>query len=575
MVFSGGGFDASVPLLLNIVARGRLLFIRASLMVMGTDVLVIGGGLSGLVTALSLAEELDVVLLVKKDLMESNTRYAQGGMAAVLDPEDSFNLHVEDTLKAGAGLCLQEVVEFVVEKGPGAIATLMDWGVSFDSSDGAPALAREGGHSRRRIARVKDQTGAAVQDSLVDRVRKHPRIRILENHMAVDLISSHRVLPSKQDDEGIQGIYALDLARGEVVTIAASATVLATGGAGKVYLYTSNPDIASGDGVAMAYRAGARISNMEFMQFHPTCLYHPEAKSFLISEALRGEGGVLRTRKGRAFMDGIHPMKELAPRDIVARAIDEVIKVEGDECVFLDMTHLDAVLLRERFPTIYAKCLSLGIDMAKEPIPVVPAAHYMCGGVQVDTRARTSLRGLWAVGEVSHTGLHGANRLASNSMLECATYALSAAEDILAQSKTEKWPAHRKDLPQWSTGFARPLEEGVVISESWDEIRRIMSKYVGILRSNKRLERARRRLEMIRSEVQDDYWDTVLNGDLVELRNLVTVANLIVESALSRRESRGLHFNVDYPHRDDESALRDTMLWRGRRGSVSRDIGNM
>jgi len=547
---------------------------RQDQMVMRTDALVIGGGLAGLATALSLAEELHVVLLVKKDLMESNTRYAQGGMAAVLDPEDNFELHVEDTLGAGAGLCDRSVVEFVVKNGPKAVTRLVDWGVSFDDSDGAPALAREGGHSRRRIARVKDQTGLAVQNTLVRRVRAHPRIEVLENHMAVDLIARHRAPGAQESSERIEGVYALALDSGEVETISASVTVLATGGAGKVYLYTSNPDIASGDGVAMAYRAGARIANMEFMQFHPTCLFHPKAKSFLISEALRGEGGILRTKSGKAFMSDAHPMKELAPRDIVARNIDEVLKVEGDECVYLDMTHLDANILRERFPNIFAKCLSLGIDMGETPIPVVPAAHYMCGGVQVDTRSRTSLPGLWAVGEVSSTGLHGANRLASNSMLECAAFAFSAADDILAQWRSGKWAGPREDLPSWSSGFARPLEEGVVISESWDEIRRIMTNYVGILRSNKRLERARRRLELIRAEVQDDYWDTVLNGDLVELRNLVTVANLIVECALSRRESRGLHFNVDYPGKDDQIALRDTVIWRGRRGSMLHDVSN-
>ena len=520
------------------------------------DVLIIGGGLGGLATALSLAEEMDVILLVKRGLMESNTRYAQGGMAAVLEQGDHFSLHIEDTLTAGANLCQAAVVEKVVQEGPSAIQALEEWGVIFDGSDEAPALAREGGHSRRRVARVKDQTGFAIQEALVQRVLEHPRITTLERHMAVDLISRHRVQNSTASGgEFIEGAYVLDLESNSIGLVAASVTVIATGGAGKAYLYTSNPDIASGDGIAMAYRSGARIANLEFMQFHPTCLYHPKAKSFLISEALRGEGGILRTARGDRFMSKVHPKAELAPRDIVARAIDHVLKAEGDECVFLDMTHLDPSSVEDRFPHILAKCLSLGIDLRKEGIPVVPAAHYMCGGIQVDLQGRTSLPGLWAVGEVACTGLHGANRLASNSLLECAVYARAIAEDILQKHREGELTPPNCELPDWSTGFARPLREGVVISESWDEIRRIMTNYVGIVRTNKRLERARRRLELIRGEVHEDYWDTVLTGDLVELRNLVTVAHLIVECALARRESRGLHFTM-------ESIWVFTYLWR-------------
>jgi len=539
------------------------------------DVVVVGAGIGGLSTALVLAERFDVALVVKRDLMESATRHAQGGIAAVQGCDDNYDLHAEDTKKAGAGLCRPDVVDHVVTRGPRAMDDLRSWGVRFDEADEFPALAKEGGHSRRRVSRVKDQTGLAIQEALVERAVEHPRVHIFERHMAVDVLTRSRVdrgTKLKASEDRALGLYVLDLDEDEVRVIGARAVILATGGAGKVYRYTSNPDTASGDGVAMAYRAGARIANMEFFQFHPTCLYHPEAGSFLVSEALRGEGGILRTSDGTPFMKKIHRRADLAPRDIVARAIDHQMKTHGEQCVFLDMTHLSADMLPRRFPFIHARCLELGIDMREDPIPVVPAAHYLCGGVQVDLRGRSTVPGLWAIGETSCTGLHGANRLASNSLLEGAVYGRAAADDVCALEDAGELPRSREDLPAWTTGFARPLTEAVLITESWNEVRRVMMSYVGIVRSNQRLDRARRRIEMLRSEVYQDYWDTVLTGDLVELRNLVTVADLIIECALARRESRGLHFNVDYPSTDDRNWLRDTVIWRGQRGEVLQDL---
>ena len=539
------------------------------------DVAVVGAGIGGLSAALLLAERYDVALVIKHDLMESATRHAQGGIAAVQGSDDNVGIHAEDTRKAGAGLCRPDVVDHVVTRGPGAMEDLRSWGVRFDEADEFPALAKEGGHSRRRVSRVKDQTGLAIQEALVERAVEHPRIHIFERHMAVDVLTRSRVdrgVRLKPGEDRAVGLYVLDLEQDEVRVVGARAVILATGGAGKVYRYTSNPDTASGDGVAMAYRAGAGIANMEFFQFHPTCLYHPEAKSFLISEALRGEGGILRAADGTPFMKDIHERADLAPRDIVARAIDHQMKTRGEQCVFLDMSHLSADMLPRRFPFIHARCLELGIDMRKDPIPVVPAAHYLCGGVQVDLHGRSTVPGLWAIGETSCTGVHGANRLASNSLLEGAVYGRAAANDVKDLDDSGKLPASRDDLPAWTTGFARPLTEAVLITESWNEVRRVMISYVGIVRSNQRLDRARRRIEMLRSEVYQDYWDTVLTGDLVELRNLVTVADLIVECALARRESRGLHFNVDYPSTDDRNWLRDTVIWRGQRGEVLQDL---
>ncbi len=544
------------------------------------DTVVVGSGIGGLCTALRLAEHMKVAIITKRELMESNTRYAQGGMAAVLSENDDFELHIEDTLQAGAGLCHPDVVNMVVKGGPEAISELLQYGVPFDRDGSDLSLANEGAHSRRRVARVKDQTGLAIQRALTERVKDHPRIHVFERHMAVDLITRSRTYSVTENDgtietDSVLGTYVLDLNNHQVRVFSASATILATGGAGKVYLYTSNPDIASGDGIAMAYRAGARIANMEFVQFHPTCLFHPQAKSFLISEATRGEGAYLLNARGERFMMNVHPLAELAPRDIVARAIDHELKTTGDDCVFLDLSHRDPEFIEDRFPFILKRCLEFGYDLRKEPIPVVPAAHYCCGGVLVDQNGQTTLPSLWALGETTCSGLHGANRLASNSLLECAVYAKTVAADILERYQSGQLPAPAPDLPIWSPGFARPLREGVIISESWDEIRRILTNYVGIVRSNKRLDRARRRIEFIRAEVHDDYWDTVLNGDLVELRNLVTVAHLIVECALARRESRGLHFNVDYPNRDDGTWLRDTVIWRGGGGQVLQSLGSL
>ncbi len=544
------------------------------------DTVVIGSGIGGLCTALRLAQSMDVAIITKRVLMESNTRYAQGGIAAVLADNDDFDLHIEDTLQAGAGLCHPDVVDMVVKGGPEAIAELLEYGVPFDRSGSQLSLANEGAHSRRRVARVKDQTGLAIQEALAEHAREHPRIQIFERHMAVDLITRSRATAGAgpvgtSESDPVLGTYVLDLANNQVKVFAASATVLATGGAGKVYLYTSNPDIASGDGIAMAYRAGARIANMEFVQFHPTCLFHPQAKSFLISEATRGEGAHLLNSRGERFMTNVHPLAELAPRDIVARTIDHELKTTGDDCVYLDLSHRDSDFITDRFPFILKRCLEFGFDLRNEPIPVVPAAHYCCGGVLVDRRGQTTLPALWALGETTCTGLHGANRLASNSLLECAVYAKVVATDIVKRYHSGQLNPPAKDLPIWSSGFARPLREGVIISESWDEIRRILTNYVGIVRSNKRLDRARRRIELIRAEVHDDYWDTVLNGDLVELRNLVTVAHLIIECSLARRESRGLHFNVDYPNRDDSTWLRDTVIWRGGGGQILQSLGNL
>lgn len=542
-------------------------------MIYEASVLVVGGGMAGLSTALNLAKTHDVILLVKTQLMESNTRYAQGGISAVLGEGDSFDKHEHDTLSAGAGLCDPTAVAELVTKGPDAIATLEDWGVLFDADEGSRLLTREGGHSERRVAKVQDQTGLAIQEAMVRLVKDHPRIQIFEEHMAIDLITDNRLkrrrfLESERKHDRVLGLYALNVEERRVDLFSAPATVLATGGAGKAYLYTSNPDIASGDGIAMAYRAGADIANMEFMQFHPTCLYHPQAKSFLISEAIRGEGGLLTNSAGERFMVQIDERAELAPRDIVARAIDEQLKTRGEDCVYLDISHKPADFIEAHFPNILERCLSFGFDIRTEAIPVVPAAHYICGGIKVDIRARTTLSGLWAVGESSCTGVHGANRLASNSLLECAVFGRNAAEDIDGFLGSLEDKDSRPALPEWSIGSAEPMQEGVIIKEAWDFVRHTMTNHVGIVRSNKRLNRAQRRIELISSEVHEDYWDNLLEGDLVELRNLATVAMLIIESAMYRRESRGLHFNVDYPKREDAIGRRNTLVHRGTHGPV-------
>ena len=513
------------------------------------DYLVLGSGVAGLSFALEAARHGRVTMVTKRSRTDSATNWAQGGIAAVLDPADSFEAHVRDTLGTGGGLSHREVVEMVVRDGPDRIRELMDLGARFSVRQEGEGLdlTREGGHSARRVVHAGDITGEEVQRVLVDAAAASPNIEIIENHMAVDLVEASKF----GGDSRVVGAYVLDEHSGEVHTYLARATVLATGGAGKVYLYTSNPDVATGDGVAMAYRAGAEISNMEFFQFHPTCLFHPDAKSFLISEALRGEGGILRLADGRAFMADHHEMKDLAPRDVVARAIDYEMKRRGDDCVYLDMTHESADFLLERFPNIHARCLDYGIDLTTTPIPVVPAAHYLCGGVWVDEKGGTTVDGLWAVGEVTCTGLHGANRLASNSLLEGLVYGHRTA--ISAKSALNDAPAPASlRVPDWDVGEAVASDEAVVVSQNWDEIRRFMWNYVGIVRTDRRLRRASRRIGMLQEEIREYYWAHLVNRDMLELRNIADVAELIIRCASARKESRGLHYNLDYPHPGEE-----------------------
>lgn len=528
------------------------------------DFLVLGSGIAGLSFALKIAPRGRVAIVTKKDRAESNTNYAQGGIAAVTSKEDSFELHVRDTLEAGAGLCNEKVVRLVVEEGPARIAELIELGMHFSEreiprSDGARELdlGREGGHSKRRILHAKDVTGREIERALLAAIAQQPNIRIFENHFAIDLITSRKL--GSSGEPRCLGAYVLDLGAGRVVTFAAGVTVLATGGCGKVYLYTTNPDIATGDGVAMAYRAGAAVANMEFVQFHPTCLYHPKAKSFLISEAVRGEGGVLKTLAGEEFMDQAHPLKSLAPRDVVARAIDSEMKKSGADSVLLDITHKPARFVMERFPNIYNTCLRYGIDITKEPIPVVPAAHYECGGVVTNVDGETEIGGLYAVGEVACTGLHGANRLASNSLLEALVCAHRAAQRLLAA------PPQTPDakIPFWQSGNAHNPDEMVVVSHNWEEIRRAMWDYVGIVRTDKRLQRARKRIANLQEEIQEYYWDFIVTNDLLELRNIATVAEVIIASALSRPESRGLNYNLDHLEADPKWAGRGTVLRKG------------
>ena len=526
------------------------------------DFLVIGAGLAGCSFALEVAEHGSVILMTKTDFEESNTRYAQGGIAAVQHAPDSADSHADDTMRAGGGLCKREVVEVVVREGPARVRELEALGVHFSSGDdGKPILGREGGHSHRRVLHVQDRTGAAFVEVLTQAVRDHPSIELREHCMAVDLVTAswlaRRAGSVPPYPDRVVGAYALDVETGHIGPIAAKVVALCTGGAGKVYLYTSNPDIASGDGVAMGWRAGARVANMEFIQFHPTCLFHPKAKNFLVTEAMRGEGGRLRDQRGRLFMADYDERQELAPRDVVARAIDAELKRSGDECAFLDMTHHDRSYLEQRFPTVVGRCRDLGIDVATEGIPVVPAAHYTCGGLAVDLHGETSLANLFAIGEASCTGLHGANRLASNSLLECLVFGRRASQVSIARFHD----IQHAELPPWDTGDAVDADEQVVISHMWDEIRRFMWNYVGIVRTVRRLKRARHRVELVQEEIRNYYWDFRLTGDLVELRNLATVAGLVVEGALQRRESRGLHFNTDFPD-SDSRFLRDTVLQR-------------
>lgn len=506
------------------------------------DTLIIGSGLAGLTLALKLAEHQKVGIITKKSLLDGASNWAQGGIAAVLSPDDSVTSHVQDTVVAGAGLCDETTTRFVVEHSKAAIAWLIDQGVPFTKTSATQAgyhLTREGGHSERRIIHAADRTGQAVQETLARRVLQHSNITVLEKYIAVDLITSAKL---GLGDNRCLGAYALNSLSDEVITISAHHTVLATGGSGKVYMYTTNPDTATGDGIAMAWRAGCRVANMEFIQFHPTCLYHPHAKSFLISEAVRGEGGILKLPDGTRFMPWHDKRAELAPRDVVARAIDFEMKKQGLDCVYLDISHQSVEFLQEHFPTIYARCLALGINISKEPIPVVPAAHYTCGGVMADLDARTDIPNLYAVGETAYTGLHGANRLASNSLLECLVFADAAARNILGSVRTSALA-----LPAWDESRVTDADEQIVISHNWAELRHFMWDYVGIVRTNKRLERAQHRIQLLQSEIQEYYANFHISADLLELRNLVTNAELIVSSALLRQESRGLHYSKDYP----------------------------
>ncbi|HEY5912091.1 MAG TPA: L-aspartate oxidase [Verrucomicrobiae bacterium] len=525
------------------------------------DFLVLGSGIAGLFYALKVAPQGRVAIITKKDKAESNTNYAQGGIAAVTSKEDTVELHVRDTLQAGAGLCNERAVRTIVEEGPARIAELIELGMQFSEreipeSHGARELdlGREGGHSKRRILHAKDITGREVERALLAAAAAQPNIRIFENHVAIDLITSQKL--GYVGENRCLAVHALDKKSGHVETFAAPVTVLATGGCGKVYLYTTNPDIATGDGVAMAYRAGAAVANMEFIQFHPTCLYHPRAKSFLISEAVRGEGAVLKSMDGREFMNDCHPLKSLAPRDIVARAIDSEMKKTGADHVWLDITHRPAKFIIDRFPNIYQTCFGFGIDITKEPIPVVPAAHYQCGGVVTNLDGQTEIAGLYAIGEVACTGLHGANRLASNSLLEALVCAHRAAQHAIANKP------QRPDfeIPPWQSGNAHNPDEMVVVSHNWDEIRRAMWDYVGIVRTNKRLRRAQKRIANLQDEIQEYYWDFIVTSDLLELRNIATVASIIIASALSRQESRGLHYNLDFPESNPDWAQRNTVL---------------
>jgi len=515
------------------------------------DVLVIGSGAAGLSLALRLPASAQVAIVAKRELAEGNTLYAQGGISAVMDENDSTESHVQDTLVSGAGLCDEDVVRLVVESGPNNIHWLMEQGVVFTEQPATGSsgyhLTREGGHSHRRVIHAADATGKAVETSLEQKARESANISLLENHIAIDLITSHKQSPD--DSPRCQGAYLLDLLQDKVKAISARCVVMATGGSSKAYLYTSNPDVATGDGIAMSWRAGCRVANMEFIQFHPTCLYHPKAKSFLISEAVRGEGGQLKLANGRRFMDNYDERGELAPRDIVARAIDHEMKRRGLDNVFLDISHKPADFVKSHFPTIYARCMELGIDMTKTPVPVVPAAHYTCGGVLTDRDACTDLPGLYAIGETAYTGLHGANRMASNSLLECLVFAERAASHIKRYLETAPMPS---PLPEWDESRVRDSDEEVVVSHNWDELRRFMWDYVGIVRSNKRLERASRRIRLLKHEIREYYSNFRISNDLLELRNLADVAELIIRSAMRRRESRGLHYNKDFPGKDPQ-----------------------
>lgn len=518
------------------------------------DVLVIGSGAAGLTLALSLAQRYKVAVISKGNINQGSTWHAQGGIAAVLDDQDSVEAHVQDTLAAGGGLCHEDAVRFTVERSKKAIQWLIDQGVDFTRDNGGNEyhLTQEGGHSHRRIIHSADATGQAVHSTLIDKVQNNANIQIFTNHIAVDLVRK----PTR-DSRKLRcvGAYVYNREQDRVIAFRAKSVILATGGASKVYLYTSNPDGASGDGIAMAWRAGCRVANMEFNQFHPTCLYHPSAKTFLVTEALRGEGAHLKLPNGQRFMHNFDARKELAPRDVVARAIDHEMKRLGSDCLYLDISHKSADFIAEHFPTVKAKCLEYGIDITREAIPVVPAAHYTCGGVVVDRHGQTDLEQLYAIGETSFTGLHGANRMASNSLLECIVYAQAAAEHIVAKLDQIPEPA---EFAPWDASRVTNSDEDVVIAHNWDELRRFMWDYVGIVRTRKRLERASHRIKLLQKEIAEYYSNYKVGNDQIELRNLATVAELIIRSATQRKESRGLHFSLDYPEISD--IARDTIL---------------
>ncbi len=522
------------------------------------DIVVVGSGAAGLEFALSTADAAKIAIISKGCLKESSTRYAQGGIAAVMDHADSIESHIEDTLAAGAGLCAPETVRFVVESAPAAVRRLIGYGANFSHRTDKKHikeyhLTQEGGHSHRRVVHKDDTTGKEVEDTLADQARKHPNISIFENFIAIDLICEKKNTPQGR----CIGLYALDQGQGQVDTFRAKAVVLATGGASKVYLYTSNPDICTGDGIAMAWRAGCRVGNMEFSQFHPTCLYHPKAKSQLITEALRGEGAVLLLPNGTRFMHNVHPKAELAPRDIVARAIDHEMKRLGIDCVYLDISYKPASFIKSHFPMLYERCQEFGVDISKEPIPVVPAAHYTCGGVVTDLDGKTDVENLYAIGEVAYTGLHGANRMASNSLLECLVFAGSASRHVRSRLADTPPPP---GAPLWDESWVTDSDEEVVVAHNWGELRRLMWNYVGIVRTDKRLERAKRRADMLMAEIDEYYGNFKVIGDLLELRNLTLVAGLIIRSALSRRESRGLHYTLNCPNPDNSGPVRPTIL---------------
>ncbi|ORU92958.1 MAG: L-aspartate oxidase [Cycloclasticus sp. symbiont of Poecilosclerida sp. N] len=523
------------------------------------DVIIIGSGAAGLGLALSLPEHLDIAILAKLSMSEGSTNYAQGGISAVLDELDSLDSHQKDTIKSGAGLCHEDIVELVVSKGKTSIDWLLEHNVQFSTHNNTRSknklhLSKEGGHSHRRVVHANDSTGKAVQSALSDQVLARPSIKIFEHHNVIDLVTSQT---NNNGKKYISGCYVLDTKKDAIISMKAPCVTLATGGASKVYLYTSNPDVSTGDGIAMAWRAGCRVANMEFMQFHPTCLYHPQAKSFLISEAVRGEGGLLLLPDGTRFMPNFDKRAELAPRDVVARAIDHEMKRLGISSVYLDMSHRTAKFTKSHFPMLYQRCLEFGFDMTKEPLPVVPAAHYTCGGVMANKNGLTDIAGLYAIGETAFTGLHGANRMASNSILECLVFAKQASTDI---AKFLQNPPTSPSIKAWDDSLVINSDEAIVVSHNWAELRRFMWDYVGIVRTTKRLERAKHRINLLKEEIDEYYGKFHVTSDFLELRNLVNTAELIVNSALLRKESRGLHYTLDYPSLDQKNFQKDTIL---------------